>query len=79
MPPLLAGSRQVQPVLEQLPQQPPAPHIQLFFQLTMLQPRRVLRRQPVLQLTEALPRLPERAVLAGHILLHRAPSFPFWS
>ena len=79
MPPFLAGSRQVQPVLEQPPQQPPAPHVQLFLQLTVLQPRRLLRRQPVRDPPEALPRLRERPVLAGHVPLHRAPSFPFWS
>jgi hypothetical protein len=37
----LAGSCQVEPVLEQPPQQLPAPHVQLFLQLTVLQPRRL--------------------------------------
>ena len=41
MPPLLGRSRRVQPVLEHPPQQLPAPHLQLFLQLSMLQPRRL--------------------------------------
>ena len=75
IPPFLAGSRQVQPVLEQPPQQLPAPHLQLVLQLAVLQPRRILRRQPLSQLREALPGLRERPVRPRHIPLHRAPSF----
>ena len=41
MPPFFPRGRQAQPVLKQPPQQLPAPHIQLFLQLTMLQPRRL--------------------------------------
>src|ERR1035437_2941221 len=55
VPPPLGRSRHVQPVLEQPPQQLPAPHVQLLLQVSVLQPRRLLRHQPVLQLAEALP------------------------
>jgi len=79
MPAFLAGSCQVQPVLEQPPQQLPAPRIQLFLQLTVLQSRRILRRHPVLKILIALPGLRERPVLPWRVPLHRAPSFPFWS
>jgi hypothetical protein len=41
MPPFLAGGRQVQPVLEQLPQHFPPPHVQLFLQVTVLKPGRI--------------------------------------
>jgi hypothetical protein len=75
MPPLLLRGHQVQAALEQPPQQLPAPHVQLVFQLTVLQPRRLLRRHPVLKLTEALPWLRERLVAGRHVPLHRAPSF----
>src|ERR1035438_6582158 len=75
MPPLLGRSRRVQPVLEQPPLQLPAPRLQLLLQVSVLQPGRLLRRRPLLKLTEALPRLRERLVLGRHVPLHRAPSF----
>ena len=74
MPPHLTRGRQVQPVLVQPPQQLPAPHVQLFLQLAVLQPRRI-RRQPLFQLRVALPGLRECPVRPRHIPLHRAPSF----
>jgi hypothetical protein len=75
MPPFLAGRREVQPVLEQPAQQLPSPLAQLFFQVSMLQPCRFLRRHPAGDLPEALPRLDERPVFRRRVPLHRAPSF----
>jgi len=73
--PLLGRSRRAQPVLEQLPHQLPAPHAELFLQVSVLQTRRLFRRCPLLKLTEALPRVRERLAAGRHIPLHRAPSF----
>ena len=42
MPPDLPRRQQVQVPLEQPPQQLPAPHAQLVFQLSVLQPGRIL-------------------------------------
>ena len=59
MTPHLAGSRHIQPVLEQPPQQLPAPYVQLLLQVSVLQPCRLLRRQPVLQLGGSTPWTPQ--------------------
>ena len=75
MPPVLAGGRQVQPALEQPPQQLPAPHAPAVLPAQRAAAPPPPRRHPVLQLREALPGLRERLVPARRVPLHRAPSF----
>ena len=60
--------------LEQPPHQLPPPRLQLFFQLSVLQPGS-LAGQPLLRLRELLPGPRESLIAAGwRVPLHRAPS-----